>query len=128
MQSQKEELWTRLTRFFNNAESKITTDRYFEICEQLGETPDPAKIPVSWEDLPVIAQYAINIFNSLGDRLVADIGYLGKDYTALPTYIEAYEIEDVELLLELLVWMDSRAIKQSAEHMKREREKLKRKS
>ena len=120
-------MWSRLTRFFNNSESKITPERYFEICEQLGEEPNPEKIPIAWEDLPEIVQYAVAIFGNLGDRLVADIGYLGKDYTPLPTYIEAHQIEDVELLLELLSWMDSRAIKQSAEHMKRERDKLKRK-
>ncbi len=63
----------------------------------------------------------------LGDRIVADIGYLGKDYTNLPLLIDTYEIDDKEFFLEIINWLDSRAIEQSAEFMKREREKLKRK-
>ena len=63
----------------------------------------------------------------LGDRIAADIGYLGKDYTNLPLYMEVWGVEDKEFFLEIINWLDSRAIKQSAEPMKRERDKLKRK-
>jgi len=77
--------------------------------------------------LPEIVRTAINIFNVLGDRVVIDIGYLGKDYTALPLYIDQSGVDDIELLLEIISWLDSRAIKESAEMMKRERDKLKRK-
>ena len=38
------------------------------------------------------------------------------------------EIDDVEFLLEILNYLDSRAIERSQESMKREREKLKRKT
>ena len=38
-----------------------------------------------------------------------------------------YDIEDKELFLEILTYLESRAIKQSQEQLKREREKLKRK-
>ncbi len=120
-------MWKRLTSFFNNAESKITADRYFEICEQMGTDPDPEKIPVEWADLPVVVQEAVSIFNMLGDRIMADVGYLGKDYTLLTELIKGYGIEDTEIFLEIINWLDSRAIKQSAEYMKRERDKLKRK-
>jgi hypothetical protein len=122
-----EELWRRLTNFFNNAESKITADRYFEICEQMGQEPDPTRIPVDWNDLPIIAQHSVYAFNMLGDRLVADIGYLGKDYTNLSVIMDTLEVDNRELFLEILHWLDSRAIKQSADAMKRERDKLKRK-
>ena len=120
------EMWERLTKFFNNADSKITADRYFEICEQMGQEPDPERVPVEWHDLPTIVQYAVQAFNMLGDRLVADIGYLGKDYTNLSVIMDTLEIDNRELFLEILYWLDSRAIQKSAEQMKREREKLKR--
>ena len=123
-----EELWRRLTNFFNNAEAKVSADRYFEICEQLGQEPELERIPIEWNDLPILAQSAVYTFNMLGDRIEADIGYLGKDYTNLPLIMDTFEIEDNrELFLEILNWLDQRAIKQNAEHMKREREKLKRK-
>ncbi len=120
-------MWRRLESFFKSSDSKITADRYFEICEQLGQEPDPKKVPVSWEDLPEVVRIAVNIFNTLGDRVAADIGYLGKDYTALSLHINQSGVDDIELLLEIITWLDSRAITKSAEHMKRERDKLKRK-
>jgi hypothetical protein len=126
-QQELNELWRRLTNFFNNSEVKVTADRYFEICEQMGHEPDPERIPVEWSDLPYIAQASVYTFNLLGDRIVADIGYLGKDYSNLSVIIDTLDIENRELFLEILNWLDSRAIKQNAEHMKREREKLKRK-
>jgi hypothetical protein len=105
----------------------MTRERYFKMCEQLGKEPDPNEIPPDWEDFPEIAIQALNTFSSLGDRLVPDIGYMGKDFTNLPYYIEMYEIEDKELFLEILTYLESRAIKQSQDALKRERDTLKRK-
>ena len=106
----------------------MSAEKYLKICEQLGKEPDPKEIPPAWEDLPSIMQAAINIFNMLGDRVYPDIGYIGKDYTNLPIYIELYEIGDTEYFLEILHWLDSRAIKKSSEKLKKEYDKLKRKS
>lgn len=105
----------------------MTRERYFKMCEQLGKEPDPNEIPPDWEDFPEIAIQALNTFSNLGDRLVPDIGYMGKDFTNLPYYIEMYEIEDKELFLEILTYLESRAIKQSQDALKRERDTLKRK-
>jgi len=53
---------------------------------------------------------------------------MGKDFTNLPFYIEMYGIENTELFLEILTYLESRAIKSSSESLRRERDKLKRKS
>lgn len=98
------------------------------MCEQLGKEPDPKEIPPDWEDFPELIQLAIHSFNILGDRVYPDIGYVGKDYTNLPHLLDIYDIEDKEYFLEILHWLDSRAIQQSSDKMKREYEKLKRKS
>lgn len=105
----------------------MTRERYFKMCEQLGQEPKKDEIPPDWEDFPDIAVQAMNTFSMLGDRVVPDVGYMGKDFTNLSYYIEIYEIEDTELFLEILTYLESRAIKQSQEQLKREREKLKRK-
>lgn len=105
----------------------MTRERYLEMCEQMGREPKEEEIPLDYMDLPPLAIYAINTFNMLGDRLAADIGFLGKDYTNLPYWIDIYGIEDTELFLDLLNFLETRAIKQSQESLKREREKLKRK-
>lgn len=106
----------------------MTRDRYLKMCEQLDKEPDLDEIPPDIEDFPEIAIQAMNIFGSLGDRIYPDIGYMGKDFTNLNQYIEIYGIKDKELLLEILTYLESRAIKTSQEHLKRERDKLKRKT
>jgi hypothetical protein len=89
----------------------------------MGVEPNPDKIPPELTDFPVEVQEALEIFNNLNDRIVADIGYLGKDYTILPLYME--NIEDRRLFLDVLSWMDNKIIKKSAEEMKRARERAK---
>tara|TARA_R110002153_G_scaffold125394_1_gene272411 strand:- start:843 stop:1139 length:297 start_codon:yes stop_codon:yes gene_type:complete len=98
------------------------------MCEQLNKEPDLEEIPPDMEDFPEIAIQAMNIFGFLGDRMYPDIGYMGKDFTNLNQYIEIYGIEDKELFLEILTYLESRAIKNSQERLKKERDKLKRKT
>ena len=105
----------------------MTRERYFTMCEQLEQEPIEDEIPPDWEDFPDIALQALSTFNNLGDRLVPDIGYMGKDFTNLSYFIEHNGIVDTELFLEILLYLESRAINQSQETLKREREKLKRK-
>jgi len=106
----------------------MTKDRYLEMCEQMGNEPIEDDIPPSWEDFPTVAIDAVNTFNQLGDRAYPDIGYIGKDYTNLNYFIEVYCIDDTEFFLHILTWLDSRAIQKSQKDIKREHEKLKRKS
>ncbi len=106
----------------------MTQERYLKMCEQMGKDPDPEEMPPDINDFPDIAILAFNTFSSLGDRVYPDIGYMGKDFTTLPFYIKMHGIENTELFLEILTYLESRAIKSSAELMKREREKLKRKN
>ena len=105
----------------------MTRERYFKMCEQLNQEPIEEEVPPDWEDFPDIVIDAINTFQGLGDRIYADIGYVGKDFTNLDHYIQIHQVEDKELFLEILTFLESRAIKQSHEALKREREKLKRK-
>ena len=105
----------------------MTQERYLKMCEQLGKEPNMDEIPPSIEDFPDIAIDALNTFSRLGDRVYPDIGYMGKDFTTLPYYLDMYGVEDEELFLEILTFLDSRAIKSSQDSLKREREKLKRK-
>lgn len=126
MESQKEKALKRLERLLQNSDSGMTRERYLDMMEQLGQEPVEEEIPPSVEDLPEIIADAINTFNSLGDRAYPEIGFVGKDYTNLPFFIEMYEVTDTEYFLEILSWLDSRAIKKSSESLKREYDKLKR--
>jgi hypothetical protein len=97
------------------------------MCEQMGQEPDMDKIPPELEDFPEDVQAAVVTFGKLGDRIVADIGYMGKDYTSLPIHMEILQLDNKELFMETLLRLDERVIKKSADEMRREREKLKRK-
>ena len=105
----------------------MTRAKYLEMCEQLNKEPRDDEIPPDWEDFPDIVHDAINTFNSLGDRVYPDIGFMGKDYTNLPYFTAMYNIIDTEFFLEILSWLESRAIKRSQDQLKREHDKLKRK-
>lgn len=97
------------------------------MMEQLGQAPSETKCPPDYEDFPLPLQQAIEVFNRLGDRVVADIGFLGKDYTALPIHMQAVEVVEKQLFLEALVRLDANMIKRSAEQMKQARDKMSRK-
>jgi hypothetical protein len=113
---------------YKNLDGKMTRESYFNMCEQLGTEPDPKHIPPDMDDLPEAIQVAMIIFNTLGDRVYPEIGYIGKDYTNLPILFDIYGVEDRELALDVLTFLDSRAIKASSEEIKRQLEKLKRKN
>jgi len=122
-----EELLSRLEKLYKNLEVKMTKERYFEMMEQLGQEPIEDEIPPSWEDFPEDVLDAVSIFNLLGDRVYPDIGYIGKDYSNLQYLSDIFEVDNQELLVHVLNLLDSRAIKKSAEDLKKERDKLKRK-
>ena len=125
---QNEELYKRLERFFTNMDSKMTQDKYYELMAQMGKEPIEEEIPPDWTDFPEIVQHAIIIYNKLGDRVAADIGFLGKDYTILPTLLKSSQVEDeLDIVLEILNWLETRSIRKSAEALKKERDKIKRK-
>ena len=105
----------------------MTQDRYFEMQEQMGLEPDWEKVPLDFSEFPSIVPYALEIFGRLGDRVYPEIGYIGKDYTNLSLLMEVYNIENKDFLLEILEWLDARAIKKSSEDLKREYDKIKRK-
>ena len=127
MQSQKSQSLERLERMYKNLDTGMTRNKYLDMCEQLEQEPKDDEIPPDWEDFPEIVRDAINTFNQLGDRVFPEIGYVGKDYANVQYYIEVYRIDDIEFFLEILSWLDSRAIKKSSEELKRQYDKLKRK-
>jgi hypothetical protein len=96
--------------------------------EQVGKEPDPEKIPIGVDDLSFDCQIAISIYNRLGSRIYGDVGFVGKDYTNLPILIEVYSIKNKELLIDLLNIIDTFNIQKSQEAIKKEFDKLKKKS
>ena len=95
------------------------------MMEQMGRDPIPDEVPPDYEDFPQIVLEAIETFNSLGDRVQADVGYIGKDYTNLPFYMRIHKVEDEDLFLNVLLRLDAQAIEISSKRMKAEMDKIK---
>lgn len=109
-------------------ESKASAETYLKICEQLGQEPDPARIPPDLDDFPFDVQNAIIVFNKLGDRVMADIGYIGKDYTAIDLHMKVMGVQNENIFVETLLRLDERLIKKSAQEMKQARDKASKKT
>jgi hypothetical protein len=99
------------------------------MVEQTGEEIDWERCPPDLEDFPESVYTALNIYHSMGSRVQADIGYIGKDFTNLSLLYKFYYIEEYEKdwIFELLLFLDEREIKESQKRMKREMDKIKRK-
>ena len=120
-------MWKRLEKWQNNFDSGMTKDKYLDLCMQLNQEPSEEKCPPGFEDFPFVLQQAVEVFNRLGDIVYPDIGYMGKDYTALDLHMRVSQVDNEELFLEALVRLDAHMIKRSAEQMKKARDSVKKK-
>jgi len=96
----------------------------------MGEEIDWEKCPPDWEDFPLSVHNAINIFHTLGSKIMPEIGYTGKDYTLLDSLLKSYRIEEStekDWIFELLIFLDMRTLEESQKQLKAEYDKIKRK-
>jgi hypothetical protein len=111
-----------------NMDSGMTKGRYLEMCKQLKKEPSPKECPPDIdEDFPELITLAFLIFNRLGNRYAEGI-FIGKDYHKLPFYIDIYDIQDddLEFFLDILSYLENRAITKASEQAKKEMAKVKR--
>ena len=65
------------------------------MCEQLGQAPDPSKMPLTSSDFPEEVQVAFFIFSLLTDVWDGMSGtYLGKQWSNLEYLFKLYSIEN----------------------------------
>ena len=110
-------------------ETNIDLDKYLTICEQLGEEPDPAKMPVDRATFPLEVQQAYTLHELLSDRWDGMNGYyLGKDYSALKTYMDVIDVENEVVSLYFLKHIDYYNSKITNEKIKQKRDAEKRRA
>ena len=99
------------------------------MCEQTGEEINWEKCPPDWEDFPDIVVDTISIFNSMGDKVYPDIGYIGKDFTNFKFLLKYYNISNnqIDFVLDTILWLDNRTIEKSQKRMKAEYDRMKKK-
>lgn len=127
MTSQRELCLEKLEEMFKNLDTGMSSERYFEMQEQMGLEIEPSEVPPDLNDFPDDVISAVSAFGRLGDRVYPEIGYIGKDYTLLSELMPLYPINNKDFFLQVLEWLDARVIKQSADQLKREYDKMKRK-
>jgi hypothetical protein len=97
------------------------------MVEQTGEEIDWDRCPPDLEDFPNTVHTAIQIYNSLGDRIYPEVGFTGKDFTNLGLFFKSHQIEEgseKDYIMELLLILDSLQIKQSQEQIKAAHDKI----
>ena len=104
-------------------------EEYLIVCERLGKTPNLAKIPMDRNYYPFEVQLAMAIHEVLPDRWDGMSGsYLGKDWSAVGTYLDAYKVEDKTTVLFFIKVLDIEYSKIVNENLGKERKKEERKS
>ncbi len=87
-------------------EDEISIDKYLSICEQLGEEPDPNKMPLETSDFPTEVQVAFFIFGFLEDRWEGMSGtYMGKTWNNLEYLFTLYDPDNkITILYFMKMW------------------------
>ena len=87
----------------------IDLDKYLAVCEQIGEEPDPAKMPPEMEDYPSEVQQAFLVHSCLPDRWDGMSGmFMGKDWSALGALLDVFEVDDKRTTVYFLKAIDER--------------------
>lgn len=104
-------------------------DRYLNICEQLGEEPDPDKMPLEISDLPSEVQVAFFIFGFLEDVWEGMSGsYMGKNWNNIEYLFNLYDVQDPRTILYIMKMWEGIIIAYRAEKANNKRKADKRKS
>lgn len=84
-------------------DQNFTVDRYLKLCEQLGNEPNPQKMPLTQSDFPAEVQVAFFILSFLSDVWDGMSGmYMGKNWAPIAALLDAHEIEDRQTILFLM--------------------------
>lgn len=132
VQQSRDYLFEALDKFLDK-QGGFSRKKYLLICEQMGEAPDPNRIPIEISDFPPIIHQGLEIYSKLGDRFATtDLGllYLGKDLSSLPLLLKYSYIPESShgLLLEILQRLDAKAVKRSVSKINAASKKLNSKS
>lgn len=102
---------------FSKSEKKW--NEYIAVCEKLGKEPDYDKIPMDDNNFPYEVQLALLVHSVLPDRWDGMSGsYLGKDWSALGTLLNIYDVEDkktVSFFLKSIDMLQTRSINDGLE-------------
>ena len=83
-----------LERYVKESSSNFDVKKYLMLCEQLGQDPDPNKMPLEASAFPYEVQVAFFMFDLLSDRWDGMSGtYLGKDWSSADFLFKVYHFD-----------------------------------
>ena len=99
------------------------------LCEQLGETPDPTKMPLEPSDFPEEVQVAFFMFSLLPDHYEGMSGtYMGKYWDGIDYFFKLYEIDNPRIVLYFMKLYESELVTYRAEKAEQKRKADERKA
>lgn len=99
------------------------------LCEQLGEEPDPAKMPLEPSDFPQEVQVAFFMFSLLPDHWEGMSGtYMGKYWDGIDYFFKLYEVDRPREILYFMKLYESEIVSYRAEKAEQKRKADERKA
>ena len=118
-----------IERSIREADSKFDVEKYLLVCEQLGQEPDPAKMPLDPSDFPEEVQVAFFMFSLLPDHWEGMSGtYMGKYWDGIDYFFKLYEVHDIKTVLYIMKSYESKLVSYRAEQAERKRKAQERRS
>ena len=104
-------------------------DKYLRVCEQLGEEPDPKKMPPDRSDFPEEVQVAFFVSGYLEDKWEGMSGtYMGKVWTNIEYLFKLFEVQDPVIVLYFMNILYTVIEAEKAEKAEKERKAEERRS
>ena len=104
----------------------MSKDQYLRMVEQTGEEIDWERCPPELDDFPETIHTAVQVYNGLVNYVFPDVGYIGKDYTLLEELFKYHVVEQREQkdwIIEILLFLEHREIKENQRRIKAENQK-----
>ena len=105
----------------HESDSKVDIDKYLLICEQLGQEPDPTKMPLELSDFPEEVQVAFFMFSLLPD-------HMGKYWDGIEYYFKLYEVDEPRTIMYIMKMYEGIIVEHKAEKAEERRKAEERKT
>jgi hypothetical protein len=113
----------------HESDSKVDIDKYLLICEQLGQEPDPTKMPLELSDFPEEVQVAFFMFSLLPDHWEGMSGsYMGKYWDGIEYYFKLYEVDEPRTIMYIMKMYEGIIVEHKAEQAEQRRKAEERKT
>jgi hypothetical protein len=106
----------------------MDVDKYLLVCEQMGQEPDPAKMPLDPSDFPEEVQVAFFMFSLLPDYWEGMSGtYMGKHWNGIEYFFDVYEVENPKTILYIMKTYERKLVEYKADKAEQKRKQQERK-